>query len=560
MRRLLRPTGLTRGITQPQQQQQQRRHVRNRKRLSNYPQGRPIYEGTAPLTKHFPVFELPDVVLDLDAESSPHVRPFDPARDLAVQESKWGYDPVVDEVDREARSMMRTMVKDLGKLQTATQSPFSGARLSDLDIMAVALMPDALVSRPSSSPSDRNSPAPNLDPESRRAFQIQLDLLRNGIPKAIGTDPTKVIPFMLHRRELATASLKDPSLRGPSRGDDETQLNGGIAGCRDLAQLKKVCAHIDSPDSGIEVSTASIDHMHARLLELLRSGEERVPPADILKFVNNLTIKRLSANKELNRSMSLFGLQLASNLGLLPCILQYLQICLSIGVITDRAERVALTRFKVGGAILDALQRGEGTARGTRQQIFTLLIGRGPDGLAPQACLFGLNTKEQERNFGTLKLYITLLGELGALRLLVHHWRQRAISSGATRQVTGNERKQGQDAVEADDVFVKAFLRCAQLLGGVKADGISVDCTAITGDIEKDASLDWRNINAVDAIHAQRDSEIPTASLMRLTKSVSVDDIKDAFNQADMDSSMGRFQGLIRRLQKNFKAYREDAS
>ncbi|KAJ4418839.1 hypothetical protein N0V82_005285 [Gnomoniopsis sp. IMI 355080] len=544
MRRLARPTGLSRGLTQPpqhsQRQEEQRRHIRTRKPLSKHPKGLLIRQGSKPLKNRFPAFELPDLVLDLDAEGSRHVRPYDAFRDAPLQESQWGYDPVVDEVREDANLMYHPMRRDLRKLNSATLAPFSGERLSDLDIMAVALMDQS-----SNLDSNDERPAQRLDTKIRPASKLQDDLDQNGIPRAIGRDAIKIIPFMLHRKQLALEALKDPSKRDPSSANDERGLDIGIANCKDLTQLKRLCSRIARPESGIEFSAASIDHVHARLLKFLRSREEGSTSADILKFVNNLTINRLSANKELNRSMTLFGLQLASELGLLSCILQYLHICLFTGFITSRDDNIALTRSHVGSALLVALQRGECTARGSRQQIFTLITGRGPDDVAPTPCLFGLVAQDHALRPEIFELSVRLLGELGALRLLVHHWRKRVQNMGASGQSMESGRQQGHETHQADEVFVEAFQRCAQVLGSVKADDVSVDLTTVTGDVEKAARLDLQNINAVDFIHARRGSEIPKPSLDSMGKSFSVEDVKDAFNKSDLRTSMGHFQKLI---------------
>lgn len=541
MRRLARPTGLSRGFTQPQQQvQQQRRwesdqqiahrhYTKKRKALSNYPQGAILHQGSKPLKRWYPDFELPDVVLDLDAEGSPHVRAFDQSRDGPIQESKWGYDPDLVEVEKEANLMKLAMKRDLNKLKSATEVPFSGLRLSDVDIMAVALM-----DQPTNLASDSNSPAQRHDTGTRRATKLQSDLDRNGIPRRVAKDATKIIPFMLHRRQLALEALKDPSKRGPYAANDEEDLNFGIASCRDFASLKRLCSRIDRPDSGINFSADATDHVHARLLEFLQSGDEGTSPADILRFINNMTINRLSSNKELNRSMTLFGLQLASDLGLLSCILQYLQICLSTGYLTSQGEGVTLTRSLVAKALLASLERGEGTARGTRQQIFTLLTGRGTDKSKPVPALLDLVTTDHNPEPEIFKLSAGLLGELGALRLLAHQWRQHTQHG-----------QQGNDDVE--EVLVQAFSRCSQVLSGAIREKTSVrlDLIKITGDIERDARLDLQTINAVDAIYASRGANISEDSLAGLKEAFSMDSIKDAFKQPDLRAVMGRLHDLI---------------
>lgn len=535
MRRLARPTGLSRGITQPQQQQQQKQQRRweseqqtaqlrfnqKRKALSPYPQGMLLYEGSEPLKRWYPDFKLPDVVLDLDAEGSPHVRPFSVYKDAALQESKWCYDPTIDEVDKEATLIEQDMLRESGKLKAATKVPFSALRLSDVDIMAVALM-----DQPTNLDSDSDAPAQRHHTGTRRATKLQNDIDGNGIPRRLAKDAITTLPFMLNRRQLALEALT-----GKSR-TREKDLHRGIARCWDLTNLKRLCSRLDRPGSGVNFSVDATDHVHARLLDFVQSGKEETSPADILRFINNMTINRLSANKELNRSMTLFGLQLASDLGLLSCILQYLQICLSMGYLTSQDKGVTLTRALVAKALLAALQRGEGTTRGTRQQIFTVLTGRGTEDSEPVPSLLGLVPQDRDSDPEIFKLSARLLGELGALRLLVHQWRQRAQYG-----------QKGSDDVK--EIIIQAFLRCAQVLSGAKGGKISVDFTSMTGDIEEDARLDMQTINAVDAVNAQRGPNVSEDSLVGFEEAFSVDDIKDAFNQPDLRAVMDRLHALI---------------
>lgn len=498
---------------------------RSRRPLSPYPQGVLLHEGSKPLKRWYPSFELPDVVLDLDAEGSPHVRAFTVHKDAPLQESKWCYDPSIAEVDKEANLIERSMLKDLSKLRFAAEVPFSGLQLSDVDIMAVALM-----DQPTNIDSDSNAPAQRHYTETRRTTKLQYDLDRAGIPERLAKDATKTIPLMLNRRQLALEALTDKSKYARTH---ERDLHYRITRCRDIATLKRLCSRIDRPDSGINFIADATDHVHARLLKFVQSGKEETSPADILRFINNMTINRLSANKELSRSMTLFGLQLAADLGLLSCILQYLQICISVGYLTSQDKSITLTRSLVAKALLAALQRGEGTTRGTRQQIFTLSTGRGTDGSDPAPCLLGLVTKDHEPEEPEMfKRSAGLLGELGALRLLVHQWRQR------TPYV-----QEGHDDVE--EVIVQAFRRCAQVLSGARGANISVDFTRITGNIEEDARLDLQTLNAVDAIDAQRGHNVSEDTLVGFEKAMSVGDIKDAFNRPDLRAVMTRLYKLV---------------
>lgn len=532
MRRLARPTGLSRELAR-----QQRRQLpgpglwrtRKRRALLENPQAVTLEQGTGPTKKSFPVFELPDVVLDLDAEGNPHVRPYEEESDGPSQDSKWGWDPAIPEVEQQARSYLDDMTRDRQLLRHVSSKPFAPESITDHDVMTVALCGKSSVTDLPRHDSPR-------DAASCRSLELKslvAALRSNGIPEfIISRDANTVIQFMLHRQQLQTATFEDPSLRAEGEPNDADAFKQSLDQCNQLGSLSRLYSRIDSPLSGFDVGADVIDDVHDGLLRLLRSQDERCTPEHILKFVNNVTIKRMSNNKELNRSMTLFGLQLSSSVGLLPCILQYLQICLSMGFIDEHSEAVSLTRLQVGRSMLAAMERGDAASIGIRQQIFTLLTGRSSEPFLRQPSLFGLAAVNREQRPEVLDLRVTLLGELGALRLLWYQW------------------KQGQQA----RTFVRAFRRCAQVLSSAKGGGMGVDTTTATGHVEKDAALDSQTINALGAFHAARGSKVPSASVSGFNEltpkspRTSDDEIEDAFAASNVLQAMRRFKILIDKI------------
>lgn len=531
MRRLRRPTGLHQGLAlrrHPQQTDSQWPscvapataparwlHQRRRRRLPQYPQVSTIKEGNGPTKKSYPAFELPDVVLDLDAEDNPHVRSYDEDRDGPVQEMQWGYDPSIDGLKAHVERLRERMKSDGRAMRKRAATPFAVAQISDHEVMRVALFGGSSVKeilRPNPS---------RPQPLSGCGYDLRIALRRNGIPEPIlGLSANTVIPFMLHRQQLAAAALKDPALRETPDETDSQAFRDSVDECQNLYQISKLCSRIDVPSSGINIDADSIDRVHARLVTLLESGEEHSSAESVLKFVNNLTIKRLSSGRDLNRSITLLGLQLASSLGVLPCILQYLQITLSMGFLNNSDQATSSARLQIGRAILTALESGEGATRGTRQQIFTLLTG----GSAPktQPSLLGLDTKDHQQNPDIFDLRLRLLGELGAVRLL---WHQRKATDG--------------------DVVSTALLRGVQVLSSVPGEVLEKALKPAASDISRDAELDLQTLEAVDAHHARKGSRIPTPPSPDLAKRIAAEQIIEAFDALGISQAVALFKEVM---------------
>lgn len=517
MRRLSKPTSLSLGLAQlPHSHHQQRppSAICSQKRffpgppLSSYPEGVILKEGKGPQKERFPIVDVPDVLLDLDAEDSPYVRPYDVVKDWQLGESIWGYDPNVDGASKEAKQIKETLSKQRRNVERLQASPFPRAQLSDHDILSVAL---------------RVQPIDGDDPlEDKRLegipSRLRSDCVRNGVPLFIlRRDTNTVLPFMLSRRRDALAALQDPSFCKKSDESDATVFKQTISACKTLEEVRKLVSCIDNPISGVKLGPASIDHVHKTLVELLHdSGDSSAVLEANLKFVSNLTIKRLTRGQPLNRSMTLFGLQLSSKLGLLPSIVQYLQICKSMGFMGQSSTSLENTRIQVARAILQALQAGQATARGTRLQLFTLLTGQNslPDGSKTRTSLLGLDKTDRTTRPEIYQLRVQLLAELGAVRSL---WLQYHDS--------------------ADQLFVSAFRRCAQILGGAKDGGRTgkrVDIVMSTAIAGLDAADDLRTINAFEAFGPEGldpKVEIPEEDILRAFQQLNMADALRYFSQ-----------------------------
>lgn len=464
-------------------------------------------------------FELPDVVLDLDAEDSGYVRLFD-KQDAVEQRSKWGYNPLIPEIQRRVYDVRTAITKDGKKIRQMLAAPHHPHQISDHDVLSVAL----LGGNASASPlADSEATGEGILRNIALLKERNRALNANGIPQLIlAGDANTIIHFMLHRQRLAPASHETASANTEGDADPPDAFQAAVQRCRSITQLERLCS--SSLSSRHENFTAaSMDHV-ARSLEKL-SGSHKLTE-NALKFINNFTMRRLSTNADLSPSMSLVGLVMAANLRLLPAVIQYLHICLSQGFIGQSKDKPE-TLAAIGQGILKALEQGHGSERGTRPELFTLLTGRALAGSAVQPALFGSSVGSSEEDPHTHHIYVHLLGQLGAYRLLWHSWKRG----------TGEMRKQ------YEPLYYAAFVRCTEVLHDAK-NVVGLDCTTATGDLERDAELDLRTIDALDAHHASStSSEAPYS--WHTESPLPWDDISQVFKSPEIHRAAARVNNLI---------------
>lgn len=464
-------------------------------------------------------FDLPDIVLDLDAEDSPYVRLFN-EQDAVQQTSKWGYNPLIPEIQRRVDEVRHDIIKDGKKMRQMLAAPHDPYKITDHDVLSVALLGG---NASASSLADGEATNEGVLRDNVLLKERDRAVNANGIPQRIlAGDANTIIHFMLHRQRLAPASHETASANTEGGADPPDAFQAAVQRCKTIAQLERLCSSSLSLRHE-DITAASMDHV-ARRLEKLNVSHKH--SQNTLKLINNFTMRRLSTNADLSPSMSLVGLVMAANLRLLPAVIQYLHICLSQGFIGQSQDKPE-TLAAIGQGILKALEQGQGSERGIRPELFTLLTGRALTSSALQPALFGSSVGSSEEDPHTHQIYVQLLGELGAYRLLWHSWKR------------GAEEKMKQ----YEPFYYAAFVRCTEVLHDAKSV-VGLDCTTATGDLERDAELDLRTIDALDAHHASStSSEAPYT--WHTESPLPWDEISEVFKSPEIHQAAARVNNLI---------------
>lgn len=461
------------------------------------------------------ILELPEIVLDLDAEDSPYVRPFDTKQDGLAQRLKWAVDPLLDELKEQALLHQRSFDAEAHAMAQAANRPLAPHAISDHDVLTVALLGAQV-------------------PPGTRTYEA---LRAHGVPQTtLDRGASETIPFMLHRQQLAAQRLTEDANKDD--GTVTASFKAEVYQCKDLPTLRNIFPRVVSPASDNYLGLHALGLIGKQCVKLYpphdleerpssRPGHDRL--LDFPKFVNNVVLGQLLRNRDVHPDMALFGLQLASRHSILPALLQHLQICLSMGFINESTKTHPAVSRKVAGDILTILQQTDTVAVGTRQQLLRLLFGVDPGRPRPPPSLLGLKVDlDRRQNPERHWLRLQLLGQLGALRLL---WRCGAES-------------------DEEEVLVDAFHRFAQLTLGVKGVDITTT-TANDDDMANDAVLDLQTMGALDAhrMRVGRDNNDtisdPSSVPWSVSERLSSQDILAAFREKDISDAMRRFRELM---------------
>lgn len=377
-------------------------------------------------------FEMPDLLLDLDAEDSRFVRPVDEADDLRL-ERKWDVNPKRLAVQDQLKELQAQISESRRKADDILSNPTNIWRLSPHDILSAALRGTPTVvdeiHPPVMTPeASRDSRELALGQDSRL---IETLCRENGIPSHALQDNRVLLEWMWLRYKNLRRSMENRSEEplSPAQLSDALKDQTSIVGIRRLVihSLKSVeVAKTYFPrqrgtDNGPDVSH---EIRNACLRVLSQHPEKGAAHLEILAFVGNLTA-RLSGN---NRSpLTGLALRLSAEAGVVGAISEWLRR----GFADNTWERYHASSTDVAETLKTLIQQlSSGLyAIHDRQLLFQLLTGIEHDSLLNESFrslpLYYLGEQSKvstDEAYDMYASYIMLLGHLGAVRTLWKEW------------------------------------------------------------------------------------------------------------------------------------------
>ncbi|OAA78131.1 hypothetical protein LEL_04954 [Akanthomyces lecanii RCEF 1005] len=229
VRRAWRPTSTRphRVATQQRFKTFQRRVDKNNDVYYTIAKRRPVQDPNAP-PRSVQFFEMPNLLLDLDAEGTRNVRTFDD-KDEELQVARWRINPKREEVKLKLNDLESKLIESRKRVQDITSNPSNIWRLSSHDLLSAALH----------GPPSNDSAAPTGTPcpDTLEGSHL-IDALRreNGIPSHGGTSDVLLLEWMLLRRNSTdrAKSKQDISLLDSFQLVKALQSQSSIVGIRRL--------------------------------------------------------------------------------------------------------------------------------------------------------------------------------------------------------------------------------------------------------------------------------------------------------------------------------------
>jgi len=433
-------------------------------------------QAKSPTKRSSPLYEIPYVVLDLDAEDNPRVRNYTD-QDEKDQTARWSHNPKVGALS-DRLQIFRDELRQSDKLWKAPVGPFDQRRLSDRDLLSVAFLGASGRGR-----------SHNLDTSvDQDSLGNTTELLTsNGIPQRILEDDIKTVNFMLHWQELHEPQLVS--------NEDIGKLKSELSRLS-LPQLRRVAAQLLQTDAGsrllslcgAEVYFALVDAAQQRHGLQLRVGND---PTEVLVFLNNIAIGLGARNIGMPASLQGLGLQLSSKLFHLPAIANFLTLGLQGGQDGEGGSVDANAIHETLHSLLGHMHSQQAVPFGvsfqTRSEIFSLLTGRSiSNGTMKPSIRAMISASNDFRE--AYKSYILLLGEVGAVRSIWHEWHS---STGFKSP------KIDMNLILFTNAVVRSVGQMRQQPGGAAAIGIGA------ADYAEDTYLDGQLVALLEASGAE---------------------------------------------------------
>ncbi|KAG5921409.1 hypothetical protein E4U42_005863 [Claviceps africana] len=439
--------------------------------------------------KDYAFFQMPDLLLDLDAEGARCVRPVDDADQAALMTAKWSKVPRREAVEARLKELEAQLTESRGKAHAILTQPTNIWRITPHDVVSAALHGASASQRTTAhswrlleqatDASSRNTEAPRSD----RSEFIDKIRAENGIPPHAADDDRLLLHWMMLRYKSLQQHLssnmtkKHGALPSPAMAE-ALEAQSSVTGIRRLVfQHLAAGSHASGSQYAVKLD--------ARLRQDIRDACERVLgesatmgaglPVEILTFLGNLSERQVaSGGAHLGPLLCGLALKLAARIGSLEAISTWLYRCYQgnheMLKLLSREERRLFLKDVL--STLDSLQsilKSDDVSSKMhdvrqRQLLFQLLTGVDenntltPDSIRSSIkgiCLDEYKTAHASELRQKLHVgYLTTLGRLGAVRTIWAEWRH-LLRSGVARST---KLSPGED-----DGVVRAFATALQM-------------------------------------------------------------------------------------------------
>lgn len=488
--------------------------------------------------KEYEFFEMPNLVLDLDAEGTRHVRSVDDG-DEALIKTKWAEVPRREAVKARLRWFEEQVNESRRKAHAILSQPTNIWRITPHDVVSAALHGGSAVQRKQARDSFLPEQVPDADGadvlRSGRSAVIEKIRAENGIPPHAANEDQLLLHWMILRykslQQYSSSSRSKKAAPSPSELTQALQAQSSLTGIRRLVFR---CLAAGTSVSSFQNETnldASLPHHIRDACARLWSGSptDHGLRIETLTFLGNLSEQLSSLGADLGPLLSGTALKLAAHIGSLEATSAWLYRCSQTHGSLSNQRGVLLVEDVL--STLDSLQsilrNGDGSSKmhdaRQRQLLFQILSGIDEDNkLTPDSvrsfattCLDRNSSHAAEVQRKLYVSYLTALGQLGAARTIWKEWRQLSSPQVAYSVITISKK---------DDGIAFSF-------AGALEQAIRV-MSAPDGELPRDASFDecvTADYHAIEmqqpqtwqAVSSDNTQHVPDAATCRSTLDLS---------------------------------------
>ncbi|KAL7817072.1 hypothetical protein V8C26DRAFT_399202 [Trichoderma gracile] len=390
-------------------------------------------------------FEMPDLLLDLDAEESPFVRQADEADERRL-ERKWDVNPRRAHAQKQLEELREQIAESRRKADEILSNPANIWRLNSHDVVSAALrcQPTAIDGIEFPTPSSGSSSTPENSISRQDPAFLETLCRENGIPPHALQDDQVLCEWMILRYK----SLHRTIINRSEQPLTPSELTAALKDQTSITGIRRLVFQSLSPEGAAKTyflnrkdpsnaSTITEEHVprairNACFQILDQHPDKAAAHLEILGFLGNLAA-RLSLDKiALPPALIGLALRLSTSAGIVQAASEWLHRGFEIRTWEKRAS----SSNDVGGALKAFTQQLSGQGNGglytlhDRQLLLQLLTGIDEHhSLSSESfrslSLFHLGEQSKvptAQAYGMYKSYITLLGHLGALRTIWKEW------------------------------------------------------------------------------------------------------------------------------------------
>ncbi|KHN99456.1 uncharacterized protein MAM_02309 [Metarhizium album ARSEF 1941] len=385
--------------------------------------------------KEYEFFEMPNLLLDLDAEGTRHVRPAEDA-DEKLMMARWTEVPRRKAARTRLKLFEAQLFESRRKAHEIISQPTNIWRITDHDIVSAALHggsgPQRKPAR-ESKPADIISERINVPKSPSNSEIIKRLLLENGIPGHAANQDQLLLHWMTRRYHSLTRASRNREPPAPS----PAQLTRALKTQTTILGVRRLVSQALSAGTSVD-SFRSKTKPDLNLPHQIRSTCSRILGQDplnrnlrlqALTFLGNLSERLPSLGLPLGPVLCGLALKLCSEVGSLEALSRWLHRIHNTSINSELSTEdvvsalTALQSISVDehDAMLQTVEQ--------RQLLFQLLTGIDENNtIAKDAFRTFFTTFPEEHGSSTARhaysAYVTLLGNLGAARTLWREWRE----------------------------------------------------------------------------------------------------------------------------------------